>query len=276
MTRTPIADRLAFFDILLEAARAITLPLFRSGVAAENKAPSEGQPGYDPVTVADIEAERELRRLIRDRFPDDSIEGEELPDHRGSNEFSWTLDPIDGTRGFVAGVPVWSTLIALSQNGEPVLGLIDLPALNIRAVGDISGTPTATLIHDDGTRTKLNVRTINALSEARLGCTQPFGMFGPGELAAYKIIQSGVAFSRLGLDAFGYVLLAQGRMDLMVEGGMKPCDVRALMPVVIGAGGVMTDWHGGNPKDGPRLIACGSPNLMPELYTYLGRAMLET
>ena len=99
-------------------------------------------------------------------------------------------------------------------------------------------------------------------------------MFGPGELAAYKIIQSGVAFSRLGLDAFGYVLLAQGRMDLVIEGGMKPCDVRALMPVVIGAGGVITDWHGGNPKDGPRLVACGSPKLMDELYTYLGRAML--
>jgi myo-inositol-1(or 4)-monophosphatase len=270
MTTTPIAARLAFLDTLSAAARAITLPLFRSGVAAENKAES----GYDPVTEADIEAERELRRLIRTEFPDDSIEGEELPDHRGTNEYSWTLDPIDGTRGFVAGVPVWSTLIALSQHGEPVLGLIDLPALAIRALGDISCVPMATLIHDDGTETPLRVRTIDRLLDARLGCTQPFGMFGPGELAAYKIIQSGVAFSRLGLDAFGYVLLAQGRMDLMIEGGMKPCDVRALMPVVIGAGGVITDWHGGNPKDGPRLVACGSPNLMLELYTYLGRAMI--
>jgi len=270
MTTTPIAARLAFLDTLSSAARAITLPLFRSGVAAQNKAES----GYDPVTEADIEAERELRRLIRAEFPDDSIEGEELPDHRGTNDFSWTLDPIDGTRGFVAGVPVWSTLIALSQGGEPVLGLIDLPALHMRAVGDISGEPIATLIHDDGTNETLRVRTIDALSDARLGCTQPFGMFGPGELAAYKMIQSGVAFSRLGLDAFGYVLLAQGRMDLMVEGGMKPCDVRALMPVVIGAGGVITDWHGGSPKDGPRLVACGSPKLMPELYTYLGRAIL--
>lgn len=267
---TAIADRLAFLDTLSEAARAITLPLFRSGVTAENKAES----GYDPVTEADIEAERELRRLIRDRFPDDSIEGEELPDHHGTNDFSWTLDPIDGTRGFVAGVPVWSTLIALSHDGEPMLGLIELPALGLRAVGDISANPEAYLITDTGERTKLQVRTIASLSEARLGCTQPFGMFGPGELAAYKIIQSGVAFSRLGLDAFGYVLLAQGRMDLMIEGGMKPCDVRALMPVIIGAGGVITDWHGGNPKDGPRLVACGSPDLMPELYTYLGRAML--
>lgn len=264
-----IANRLAFLDTLSDAARAITLPLFRTDIAAENKA----ERGYDPVTQADVEAERELRRLIREAFPDDSIEGEELPDHLGINEFSWTLDPIDGTRGFVAGVPVWSTLIALSRNGEPVLGLIDLPALRIRAVGDISDTPTATLIHDDGTRNLLSVRHIEKLSDARLGCTQPFGMFGPGELAAYKIIQSGCAMSRLGLDAFGYVLLAQGRMDLVIEAGMKPCDIRALMPVVIGAGGVITDWHGGNPKDGPRVVACGSPALMPEIHTYLGRAM---
>ncbi|GLQ24631.1 histidinol-phosphatase [Algimonas ampicilliniresistens] len=270
---TAISDRLAFFDTLSDAARAITLPLFRSGVSAQNKAPSEGKPGYDPVTQADVEAERELRRLIRAQFPDDSIEGEELPDHVGSNAFSWTLDPIDGTRGFVAGVPVWSTLIALSQDDQPVLGLVDLPAMGIRALGDLSNKPTSTLIRDDGTSTPLSVRTIERLSDARLGCTQPFGMFGPGELAAYKIIQSGVAFSRLGLDAFGYVLLAQGRMDLVIEAEMKPCDVRALMPVVIGAGGVITDWHGGNPKDGPRLVACGSPDLMPELYTYLGRAM---
>lgn len=266
----PIAARRAFFDELSAAARAITLPLFRSGIVAENKAAS----GYDPVTQADIEAERVLRALIRERFPNDSIEGEELPDHVGTNDFSWTLDPIDGTRAFVAGVPVWSTLIACSQHGEPVLGLIDLPALGQRAFGDLSGNPSAHLIHDDGTQGPLHVRTIDSLSDARLGCTQPFGMFGPGELAAYKIIQSGVAFSRLGLDAFGYVLLAQGRMDLIIEGGMKPCDVRALMPVVIGAGGVITDWHGGNPKDGPRLVACGSPELMAELYTYLGRAML--
>lgn len=268
--RAAIAARRAFLDSLSAASRKITLLLFRSGIAAENKADQ----GYDPVTQADIDAEEALRALIRQQFPDDSIEGEELPDHVGSNDFSWTLDPIDGTRGFVAGVPVWSTLIALSIYSEPVLGLIDLPAMGIRALGDLSGDPKAILIHDDETTTELNVRQIDSLSEARLGCTQPFGMFGPGELAAYKIIQSGVAFSRLGLDAFGYVLLAQGRMDLVIEGGMKPCDVRALMPVVIGAGGVITDWHGGNPKDGPRLVACGSPNLMPELYTYLGRAML--
>ena len=264
-----LSQRRDFLDTLSAAARRITLPLFREGIVADNKADAGFPGGYDPVTAADIEAERVLRALIRERFPDDSIEGEELPDHEGSNAFSWTLDPIDGTRGFISGVPVWSTLIAVSEHGEPALGLIDLPALGQRALGD---NASAHLIHDDETVEVLAVRTVGALSEARLGCTQPFGMFRPGELAAYKIIQSGCALSRLGLDAFGYVLLARGRMDLVLEAGMKPCDVRALMPVVRGAGGVITDWEGGNPKDGPRLVACGSPGLMDEIYTYLGRA----
>ena len=268
---TDLSARRALLSELTAASRAIALPLFESGVEAHNKAQETDFAGnYDPVTEADTEAERALRAIIRERFPDDSIEGEELPDFQGTNAYSWTLDPIDGTRGFISGVPVWSTLIAVSHQGEPVLGCIDLPALGRMAIGD---NTSAQLHHDDGRVEELKVRTVDTLSEARLGCTQPFGMFGPGELAAYKIIQSGCALSRLGLDALGYVLLAQGRMDLIIEAGMKPCDVRALMPVVRGAGGVITDWEGGNPKDGPRLVACGSPELMPEIYTYLGRAM---
>ena len=267
---TDLQARRDFLFKLSDASRSVALPLYHSGVAAENKADESFRGHYDPVTEADIEAERAMRALIRERFPDDSIEGEELPDHHGTNAYSWTLDPIDGTRGFISGVPVWSTLIAVSRDDEPVLGMIDLPALARRAVGD---NQTATLYFDNGEEQPLRVRTIRTLSEARLGCTQPFGMFSPGELAAYKIIQSGCALSRLGLDALGYVLLASGRMDLIIEAGMKPCDVRALMPVVRGAGGVITDWHGGSPADGPRVVACGSPELMPELYTYLGRAM---
>ena len=267
----PIAARRALLPALSRAARDIALPLFETGVDAHNKAAETDFAGrYDPVTEADIESERALRALISEAFPDDAIEGEELPDVAGTSGFTWTLDPIDGTRGFISGVPVWSTLIAVSEGAEPVLGCIDLPALGRMAVGD---NASSRLHFDDGRVQDLRVRSIDALADARLGCTQPWGMFGPGELAAYKIIQSGCALSRLGLDALGYVLLAQGRMDLIIEAGMKPCDVRALMPVVRGAGGVITDWEGGSPADGPRLVACGSPALMPEIYTYLGRAM---
>jgi len=98
-------------------------------------------------------------------------------------------------------------------------------------------------------------------------------MLGPGELAAYNIIRRGARFSRLGLDAFGYAMVASGRMDMIIEAGLKPCDVRALMPVIEGAGGRLTNWHGGSAVNGGRAIAVGDSGLLPELYTYLGRAM---
>ncbi|WP_409432458.1 inositol monophosphatase family protein [Litorimonas sp. RW-G-Af-16] len=269
-TPTDISDRLALMQHLSEAARAITLPLFETDLAITNKGDNVL---FDPVTEADIEGERVLRQIIRDAFPKDSIEGEELPDYQGENDFSWTLDPIDGTRGFIAGVPVWSTLIALSYQGQPVLGLIDVAAQDKCYWGDLSGeTKRAWRVHA-GETTTLNTRKVDTLKAAILGCTEPLAMFKPGERAAYEIIRRGVRFSRLGLDAYGYGLLCEGRMDIVIEGLLKPCDVRALMPVIEGAGGKITGWHGQNPVDGGRIVCVGNEALLPELYTYLQRAM---
>ena len=272
MTLSPdsIADRLALMAQLSNAARAITLPLFQTDMDVVNK--GEGSL-YDPVTNADIEAERVLRGLIRGAFPDDSIEGEELPDYAGSNDFSWTLDPIDGTRGFVAGVPVWATLIALSYQRQPVLGLIDVAAQDKRFWGDVTGPNKRAWLEHAGEITGLQSRKTPTLKDSILGCTEPLAMLRPGELAAYNIIRRGVRFSRLGLDAYGYGLVAQGRMDIIIESLLKPCDVRALMPVIEGAGGKMTGWHGQSPVDGGRVVCVGNEELLPELYTYLRRAM---
>lgn len=265
-----IAKRLEHMRALSQIARSITLPLFADPKGVENKADGGD---YDPVTQADIEAEDALREEIRRIFPDDSIEGEERPDHVGTNGFSWTLDPIDGTRAFVAGVPVWSTLIALSYETEPVLGMIDLPALGKRYMGQTwSKKSRAWLVTHDG---EVDLKT-SACAEIRdgvLGCTAPFGMFKPGELAAFKIIGAGTRFMRLGLDALGYGLIAEGRMDIIVEAGMKPCDVRALIPIIRGAGGELTNWEGSSAVDGGRVVAVGDAGLLPELYTYLGRAL---
>jgi len=266
-----IERRLGHLSSLSRIARDITLPLFASPKGVENKA--EGG-AYDPVTQADIDAEDALRASIREAFPDDSIEGEERPDHVGTNDFSWTLDPIDGTRGFVAGVPVWSTLIALSHSHKPVLGMIDLPALDTTYIGRTDSEERRAWV-----QRRANANDALATSpcpEIRggiLGCTAPFGMFRPGELAAFKIIGSGTKFMRLGLDALGYGLLAEGRMDIIVEAGMKPCDVRALIPIVEGAGGRLTNWEGGSAANGGRVVAVGDAGLLPELYTYLGRAL---
>lgn len=266
-----IGKRLDHFHALSNIAREITLPLFAHPKGVENKA--EGN-AYDPVTQADIDAEDALRASIRQAFPDDSIEGEERPDYIGSNEFSWTLDPIDGTRAFVAGVPVWSTLIALSHAGAPVLGMIDLPALDTKYMGRTdSKERRAWVERPNHPKDCLNTRHCPEIRDGILGCTAPFGMFRPGELAAFKIIGSGTKFMRLGLDALAYGLIAEGRMDIIVEAGMKPCDVRALIPIVEGAGGRLTNWEGGSAVDGGRVVAVGDAGLLPELYTYLGRAL---
>lgn len=265
-----ISERLDHFQTLSKIARAITLDLFSDPKGIQNKATGSD---YDPVTQADIEAEKALRASIRTAFPDDSIEGEELADHVGSNDFSWTLDPIDGTRAYIAGVPVWSTLIALSHKSEARLGMIDLPALGQRYIGQIGEGISKSWIETDGQSRALKSSPCSEIRDAVLGCTAPFGMFRPGELAAFKIIGAGARFQRLGLDALGYGLLAEGRMDIIIEAGMKPCDVRALIPVVEGAGGKLTNWEGGSAANGGRVVAVGDAGLLPELYTYLGRAL---
>ena len=264
--------RLALLYELRKSARAITLPLFENGAArgTVNKAAT----GYDPVTAADTEGERVLRELITAAFPNDAIEGEEFSDIAGSSDWSWTLDPIDGTRGFVAGIPVWSTLIAISHKGVPVIGLIDHPALGQSYFGVTGISENVSWRElDDGSLLRLSTKACPAISEAVLGCTEPLSMLNHGELAAYNIIRRGAKFSRLGLDAYGYAMVASGRMDIIIEAGLKPCDVRALMPVIEGAGGKLTNWHGGSAVNGGRAVAVGDAGLLPELYTYLGRAM---
>ena len=274
-----LVTRRELMERLRTAARDITLPLFDSamgedGMVVEDKGPSEGAFfHFDPVTNADKDAEERLRALITAAFPDDAIEGEEFPDHSGTSGWLWTLDPIDGTRAFVAGVPVWSTLIAVSHKGVPVLGLIDLPALDQAFWGEVTEDSKRAWRVDSKGTTDLSTRPCASLTPAILGCTAPFGMFSEGERAAYMMVRSGVSFSRLGLDALGYALVASGRMDIIIESRLKPCDVRALIPVVEGAGGRVTDWRGGSPVDGGRVVAVGDAGLLPELYTYLGRAL---
>jgi len=273
LTDHSLQSRLELFDILRRAAREITLPLFRDPAkhAVENKAAA----GYDPVTIADKKAEQILREIIQAAFPDDHITGEEYEDVVGTTDYQWTLDPIDGTRAFVAGVPVWSTLIALSVKGQPCLGMIDLPALGRSYIGGPDDEGIARAFRQDDARDLYPIRSASCptLKEAIMGCTEPLAMFTDGELAAYNIIRAGARFSRLGLDALGYGLVAEGRMNIIIEAALKPCDVRALMPIIKGAGGQITNWYGGNCVDGGRVVAAGDPNLLPELYTYLGRAL---
>ena len=262
-SQTDLKARLAHMSELASSARSITLPLFAEDMDVFNKA--EGS-DFDPVTEADVEAEWAMRAMISAAFPDDSIEGEELPDIDGINDWLWTLDPIDGTRGFMAGIPVWSTLIAVSYKGVPVLGLIDVAAQNKQ----FWGAPGRAWLKQGETETPLKSRSCEGnLSHAILGCTEPLAMLKPTELKAYNIIREKVRFSRLGLDAYGYGQVAAGRMDVIIEALLKPCDVRALMPVIEGAGGKLTNWSGGSAVNGGRAVAVGDETLLPEIYETL-------
>lgn len=257
--------RLACMQDLQAAARRITLPLFAQDISAENKAVT----GYDPVTEADTRAEDTLRLIIQSTFPDDSIHGEEFEDVTGTSDWLWTLDPIDGTRGFIAGVPVWSTLIAVSYKEAPCLGLMDFPALDTAYWGQ----PGKAWKQTNTEKNPITSRVCPKLEDAVLGCTEPLSMLNEAQLTAYNIVRRTARFSRLGLDAFGYGLVAEGRMDVIIEADLKPCDVRALIPVVEGAGGKVTDWQGGSAINGGAVVAVGNPALLPELYDILGSAL---
>ncbi len=261
-----IENRLDAACNMAAQARTLTLPAFVSGLCAENK----NETGvFDPVTKADKDTELLLRKLIEKNFPGDSIVGEEYPNKIGNNDWSWCLDPIDGTRAFVAGVPVWSTLIAISYQTEPIIGIIDHPALNERYIGALGKAWR----ENDRKRTPLKTQNCTRLNDAVLSCTEPMAMLSSGQLAAYEMIRRTARFTRLGLDAYAYALTAAGRIDLVIEAGLAPYDIQSHIPIIKGAGGAVTTWSGGNAKNGGAIVCAGDPRLLEQVYPYLQREL---
>ena len=227
-----------YIDLALKLADAsgpVILDYFRTNLAVERKADAS------PVTRADREAETVLRQLLAAEAPDHGILGEEHGGERLDAEYVWVLDPIDGTRAFVNGIPLFGTLIALTHNGAPVLGVIDHPALGERWLG-VAGAPT---LHwgrgDEGE--PVRVRACQALDQALLCTTSP-EMFARDQLVPYRRVQTAARDTRFGTDCYAYAMVASGQTDLVVEAGMQPYDYLAHAVVVTGAGGVITDWHG--------------------------------
>lgn len=249
---TDPAEIASFALELAFLARAETLP--RRGCAADDK----GQGRYDPVTEADRAAEQAIRRAIECRFPDHGISGEEFGAKPGSSRWSWSLDPIDGTRAFICGLPSWTTLIALLNDGEPVLGLIDAPVLDELYLGFLD---QAWMIRD-GVHQPIRVSEVATLAEARISSTDPY-LFG-GEHGELDRVRHRARFARWGLDAYGYARLAAGGLDLVAETGLKPHDWQALVPVVRGAGGVVGNWAGGSDLRAGALVAAATPALLEE------------
>jgi len=255
----------AFAHELADAAGRAALPHFRHNSPVDNKA---GAGDFDPVTEADRATEAAIRALIESRYPDHAILGEEWPEKITDSPYQWTLDPIDGTRAFICGIPMWTTLIALSYAEKPILGVIDQPYLRERFVG-YGG---ATHLHGpDGAARPGQARACDRLTGAALATTD-LKLFEGGEAGAFEHIRSAARVTRYGMDAYAYGLLAMGHLDLVIEAGLSAYDVRALIPVVESAGGVITDWRGNDPSHGGQIIAAGDARCHEQALVSLIRA----
>jgi len=251
-----------FFEYLARVAAAETLPRFRAPLAVDNKA---GASGFDPVTVADQAAEAALRRAINQRFPDHGIRGEEAPDTLGTSVWTWILDPIDGTRSYMCGMPTWGTLVGLLEAGVPRYGMMSQPF-----VGDcfLGGGGAAELRRADAAM-PLHCRGGVGLREAVLFATAP-DMFAAGaERDAFDALARSVRLARFGADCYGYALLAAGYVDLVVEANLGFYDIAPLMPIIESAGGCVTDWEGRVLREGGRAIAAASHELHAAALPYL-------
>lgn len=250
-----VEDKLLPFALeLAEAAGHATLKHFRRGGVVDDKA--DGKAFIDPVTAGDRESEATMRRLIESRFPDHGIVGEEQPPVREEAAFVWVLDPIDGTRAFVLGLPVWGTLIGLLHDGEPVLGVMAQPV-----VDDVFyGSPAGSFLRHRGMTQRLSTRSRDTFDGAAIATTSP-GLFSAGDRTRYDRIENACGLVRYGTDCYGYALLAAGFVDLVIESGLKPFDIVALIPIIAGAGGKVTDWSGNSAAGGGRILAAGDPRL---------------
>ena len=239
---------------LADASGRAILPHFRSPLAVHNKA-NEG--AYDPVTQADRGAETAIRELIGKTYPDHGIFGEEHGYEAGASPLTWVIDPLDGTRSFITGALHWGTLIALFDGQQPLLGVVDQPYTRERFTGNRLG---AFFTHSDQKR-KLVTRQCDQLSEAVLYTTSPDILAKDFELPAFRRLSERVRLVRYGGDCYSYCMLALGYVDLVVESGLHPYDVQALIPIVEQAGGRMTCWDGESANNGGRILAAGNSHL---------------
>ena len=257
----PLANRLA------DAARGAILPIFRTAAACNPH--NKDLNGFDPVTEGDRASERVMREIIGAERPDDAIEGEEYGSTPGQSGVTWYLDPIDGTRAFVAGLPSWCVLIGAVKDGKPILGIIDQPWLDERYVG----LGDEAWLDCRGARTKLKTRDCSQLTQAVLSTTDPF-ILTPPERGAFEHIRATARLTRYGLDAYAYARLAAGTIDMVTESGLKAHDVAALIPVIEGAGGVVADWRGGPAQLGGQIVAAANRAILDEALVSLRRSAL--
>ena len=259
------AELVRVAHLLADAARPVTLAHFRtSGLIAANK----DRAGFDPVTIADRDAEKTMRAILNRERPDDAILGEEFGHQPGTSGLTWVLDPIDGTRGYISGTPTWGVLIAVADAGGPVFGLIDQPYIGERFAG---GFGIAQVQGPTGQH-RLQCRPPRPLAQATVLTTFP-EVGTPDEAGAFRAVAGRAQLTRYGMDCYGYALLAAGQVDLVIEAGLNAYDIQAPIAVIQAAGGIVTDWAGGPAHDGGRAIAAANPDIHAEALAILEAAI---
>ncbi|MEL6639937.1 MAG: histidinol-phosphatase [Pseudomonadota bacterium] len=243
-------DLLRVAHLAADAARPVTLRYFRQpGLLAENKDKTR----FDPVTEADRAAEKAMRAVIAKERPDDGIIGEEFGVTPGRSGFTWIFDPIDGTRGYIAGTPTWGVLVSVADQTGPLLGIIDQPYIGERFVGGFASAKCAGPAGDQ----PLKCRATASLADATIMTTFP-EVGTPAEGRAFHAVAREAKLTRYGMDCYGYALVASGQVDLVIEAGLQPYDIHAPIAVVEAAGGIVTNWQGGAAHHGGQVIAAGN------------------
>jgi myo-inositol-1(or 4)-monophosphatase len=259
--RTPapsIASLLATAHDLADAAGATILPHFRTPIPVDNKDAA----GFDPVTVADTAAETVMRQLIAERHPDHGVIGEEFAAVESAGAYNWILDPIDGTRAFITGYPLWGTLIGLLDGDRPVIGMMDQPFTHERFWAAPTGrTKSAQYRGPDGKARTIQTRDCPRLGDAILACTTPDMFKTTAQRASFGAVSAAVRMTRFGGDCYAYCMLAAGHVDLVIEASLKAVDIAPLIPIIEAAGGVVTTWSGGPATHGGEVIAAGNAKL---------------
>jgi histidinol phosphatase-like enzyme (inositol monophosphatase family) len=261
-----LSEYVNFFHTLAQVTEPFLLEKFRAPtpLTVDDKGATSGS-AFDPVTEADRHAETLLRAFITKHYPTHGILGEEHPPYQPHAPWIWTLDPIDGTRAFITGIPLWGTLVALSYEGIPQVGMINQPYLQERYIGTAQGSFLRSPREVQSLKTRPAVTPAHALGT----CTTPDMFKTDFEKSAFQNISHKTRQIRYGTDCYGYAMLALGQVDFVCEASLAPYDVRALIPLIEGAGGVITTWSGESATDGGQILASSSPQLHEELLTIL-------
>jgi histidinol phosphatase-like enzyme (inositol monophosphatase family) len=264
----------AFIIDLNRASAGVILPLFRADHGLEDKGAGKNLPrnshaAFDPVTEADRGAEAAIRDLIAQHYPEHGVIGEEYGEDRPDAEFVWVLDPIDGTRAFISGLPLWTTLIGLRHQGRPVLGSIGQPYIGEVFIGHAGGSR----LLSRGQSTPIKVRECANLTDAVIATTDADACFDGAERAAWLQVRAAAKLARLGCDAYAYAMVAMGKMDMVIEAGLKSWDIEAAIPLIEGAGGIVTDWRG-EPigQNGGQMVISGDRRPLDEALVSLRRS----